>query len=67
MVTQESACRIGPKDNDDTGRLPADHSDIVKFPTWEDDNYIKVRNKLKTLTKDAPDVIRKRFLYPYST
>jgi hypothetical protein len=67
MVTQESACRIGSKDNDDTARLPANHSDMVKFPTWEDDNYIKVRNRLQTLVKDAPGVIRNRFLSPHRT
>jgi hypothetical protein len=67
MVTQESACQIGPKGNDDTGRLPADHSDLVKFPTWEDDSYGRVRNRLKTLVEDAPDVVRGRFSSRYST
>ena len=62
IVTKESACRIGYKDEmHDRLPLPTDHSDLVKFPNRADDGYSRVLNKLKTLVADAPAVVQRRF------
>ncbi|KAJ9130493.1 Tetratricopeptide-like helical domain protein [Pleurostoma richardsiae] len=62
MVTQESACRIGLEDNEhDRQPLLANHSDMVKYPSAEDDTYRRVGNRLARLVEDAPGVVQGRF------
>ncbi|VUC34820.1 unnamed protein product [Clonostachys rosea] len=62
MVTQESACRVGFQDNThDKQPLPSDHSSLVKFSGQADPSYRIVQHRLRTLVKDGPGVISRRF------
>ena len=61
MVTQESACRIGSEDNEyDRQPLLANHSDMVKYPSFEDDTYKRVENKLRSMVENAPGAVQGR-------
>ncbi|CAI6057675.1 unnamed protein product, partial [Clonostachys chloroleuca] len=63
MVTEESACQIGfMNDTHDRLPLPSDHSNLVKFLNEADDSYLRVRNKLRRLIEEGPDVVSKRFV-----
>uniref|UniRef100_A0A0B7JWK8 Nephrocystin 3-like N-terminal domain-containing protein n=1 Tax=Bionectria ochroleuca TaxID=29856 RepID=A0A0B7JWK8_BIOOC len=65
MVTEESACQIGFMNNThDRLPLPSNHSNLVKFLNEADDSYIRVRNKLRRLIEEGPDVVSKRFVPP---
>lgn len=67
MVTEESACQIGFTNNThDRLPLPSNHSNLVKFLNEADDSYIRVRNKLRRLIEEGPDVVSKRFVPPTS-
>ncbi len=62
LATRNSACRIGPADNfHEEEPLHTDHSGLVKFSSKSDDSYVRVVERMKTLVKDAPAVVRSRF------
>lgn len=62
MVTRESAMHAMP-DETMCHEMPidADHSTMVKFDSRSDQSYLSVRNRMKQLAMDAPEVIRDRF------
>ena len=41
--------------------IPANHLNMVKFTSREDEGYRKVSGHLRLLSEDAPDVIKQRW------
>lgn len=44
--------------------INADHSDIVKFATEYDPDYVTVASRIRTLVRDGPDIVGARFGLP---
>lgn len=62
MVSKESACQIGYTNNfHQEDPMDADHSNLVKFSSGSDDDYVVVHNRLKQLVDGAPAHIKGRF------
>lgn len=40
--------------------IDADHSDMVKFPRFDQDGYIKARDELRKFAEQAINVIERR-------
>lgn len=61
MVTRESATHTTDQICHEIP-IHADHSTMVKFDNRSDPNCINIRTHLVQLAKEAPDIIRDRFL-----
>lgn len=61
MVTRESATHTTDQICHEIP-IHADHSTMVKFDSRSDTNCINIRTHLVQLAKEAPDIIRDRFL-----
>lgn len=61
MVTQDSATWFMPEEEvHNQIAITADHSNIVKFTSRADTNYVYVRSKIKEMVGKAPQILRQR-------
>ena len=61
LVTEDSACGVGLDNFHSCEPLDTDHENLVKFSNQFDNDYVKVKERMKRLVKDAPRVVRDRF------
>lgn len=62
MVPKASATYSGPTEKKyDQLSIEANHSDMVKFSSTDNQDFIVVRRRIVDLVKKAPEIISKRF------